>query len=498
MVYNTLEFKYACKEFLAGFGLNALRSYAREIGVSKPTKDKKKDVLIDAIVAVLVGEILPQAPSLLGAPVKNDFVDPKIPEGIKRLHMISAANAVNDDGYGYKNAVQQIKENPRVLSVADPNAEALKNKSVEELYRGQLETLNNVPMILPLNCTDSEKKVVISVEKIRAYDLREGDLITCYAEKRNNILVATTILTINDYVVDTFKRTDFDNGAVCYPKKKITFYNDGKGSLSGKFLQWLFPVGRGQRGLILAPPKTGKTKLLADIYTTATMHNPDMYVFTLLVDQAPESVANFRKMYGNENLLYTTYEEDAERQVFVAEFILKRAKRLVECGRDVLLLVDSLNSLSRAYNDTPASAGGKVLAGGLESKTLQYIKRYFGTARCFENGGSLTILGTLCTDTGNPADDLLKSELTSIANQEIHLSDDLAKECLYPAFDLSKIRQKSDSSFTTAEEEKFAKLIRTQYLSTFGWEGVLELFQGCDQLRGLGTKAIEKLKEYHQ
>ncbi len=498
MVDNKLDFKYACKEFLAGFALNALRSYGREIGVSNPTKDKKKDVLIEAIVAVLVGEVAPQAPSLVGAPVKNDYVDPKIPEGIKRLRMISAANAANDDAYGYKQRLQQMKENPRVLVVEDPNAEQLKKQNVEELYRGQLETLNGVPMILPLNCMDSDKKVVISVEKIRAYDLREGDLITCYAEKRQNILVATTILTINDYVVDTFKRTDFENNTVCYPKEKITFYNEGKGNLSGKFLQWMIPVAKGQRGLIIAPPKTGKTKLLADIYVAATLHNPGICVFTLLVDQTPESVANFRKVYGNENLLYTTYEEEPERQVFVAEFILRRAKRLVECGRDVLLLVDSFNALAHAYNDTDASSGGKVLSGGLESKTLQYLKRYFGAARCFENGGSLTILGALCTDTGNPADDLLKSELTAIANQEIHLSDDLAKERLYPALDILKTRERLDASVATAEEAKLAKLIRNQYLPAFGWEGVLQLFNDCNSLRSLGTKAIEKLKEYHK
>lgn len=498
MSNNTIEFKYACKEFLDGFSLNALRSYAREIGVENPTKDKKKNVLIDAIVAVLVGEVAPHTPKLVGAPVKNDFVDPKIRDGVKKLRLISATNAVNDDLYDYKARVQEIKDNPHVISVEDPNAAELKKASVREIYRGQLETLNNVSMLLPFNCMDSEKRVIISVDTIRAYDLREGDMITCYAEKRQTVLVATVILTVNDYVVDTFKRGDFDEKAVCYPKEKITFYKDEKGTPTRKLLQWVMPIGQGQRGLILAPPKTGKSSLLAEMHAAATLHNPGIYVFSLLIDQSPESVAYFRKIYGKENLVYTTYEDEPERQVFVAEFILRRAKRLAECGRDVLLLVDSFNALARAYNDTDASAGGKVLAGGMESKTVQYLKRYLGGARCFENGGSLTIVGALCTDTGNPADDLLKSELTPIANLEMYLREDFAKQRLFPAFDLQNSRTKLENAIEDEKEEQLSRFIRNQYLPTFGWASVLQLFEKHNSLRKIGEAAIEEMKKFHQ
>lgn len=498
MIENTIEFKYACKEFLAGFSLNALRSYGREIGVANPTKDKKKNVLIDAIVSVLVGEVAPQPPAILGAPVKNDFVDPKIHEGIKHLRMVSAANAKNDDVYDYKARVQKIKDNPHILSVEDPNAAELKKMSAREIYRGQLETLNNVSMLLPFNCMDSDKRVIISVDTIRAYDLQEGDMITCYAEKRQTVLVATVILTVNDYVVDTFKRGVFEEKTVCYPKEKIAFYDKEKGTVARKLLQWLMPIKNGQRGLILAPPKTGKTSLLADMHTAATVHNPGLYVFSLLVDQSPESVAHFRKVYGKENLVYTTYEDEPERQVFVAEFILRRAKRLAECGRNVLILVDSFNALARAYNDTDASAGGKILAGGMESKTVQYLKRYLGAARCFEDGGSLTIIGALCTDTGNPADDLLKSELTPISNLELSLSEELARKRLFPAFDLLNTRGKLENAIEDTHEERLGKFIRNQYLPTFGWEGVLELFEFHNHLRTLEETAIENLKKFHQ
>ena len=495
---NTIEFKYACKKFLEGFSLDKLQAYGREIGVDKPTKGKKKQALIEEIVAVLVGEVAPQPPSLRGAPVKNDFVDPKIHEGIKRLRIISTVNAENDDVYDIKARLRELKENPHVLSVEDPNAEKLKQKSEREMYRGQLETLNNVSMLLPLNCRDSDKRVIISIDTIRAYDLREGDLVTCYAEKRQTVLVATVILSVNDYVVDTFKRGDFEEKAVCDPHEQITFYNQEQGATSRKMLQWLVPIGLGQRGLILAPPKAGKTTLLTDMHTAATAHNSGVWVFSLLIDQSPETVAHCRKIYGKENLVYTTYEDEPERQVFVADFILRRAKRMAECGRNVVLLVDSFNALARAYNDTDASGGGKVLVGGMESKTIQYLKRYLGAARCFENGGSLTIIGSLGIDTGNPADDLLKSELMPIANLELYLSEDLAKKRLFPAFDLSKTRGKLENALEGTKEDQLGRFIRNQYLPTFGWEGVLELFEGHTQLRLLEKTAIENIKKYHQ
>jgi transcription termination factor Rho len=345
---------------------------------------------------------------------------------------------------------------------------------------------------------DSERKVIISVETIRAYDLREGDMITCYAEKRQSVLVATAIMTVNDYVVDTFKRSDFETKPVCFPKEKIIFHENGKGTVARKLLQWLLPIGQGQRGLIFGAPKTGKSTLLADMHLASTVYNPGINVYSLLIDQSPEVVAHFRKTYGKDNVVYTTYEDEPERQVFVADFILKRAKRMAECGRDVLLFVDSFNALARAYNDTDASTGGKVLAGGLESKTVQYLKRYLGTARCFESGGAITIIGSLSTDTGNPADDLLRSELTPIANLEMTLDEKLARQRLYPAFDLLKVRGKFEDASPSSKEDVLWKFICNQYLPAYGWEGVLELFQENDTLRGLQKNAIDKIKEYHK
>ncbi|MBQ4053542.1 MAG: hypothetical protein IJD33_04310, partial [Clostridia bacterium] len=249
------------------------------------------------------------------------------------------------------------------------------------------------------------------------------------------------------------------------------------------------PIGKGHRGIIAASPKSGKSTLLTEIAAVAAKANKNLHVMTLLTDQAPEAIGQYRKIVGTDNLVYTTYEDTPERQVFVANFILNRAKRYAESGKDVLLFVDSFNALSRAYNDTDESAGGKVLAGGLENKTVQYLKRYFGAARCLEKSGSLTILGTMSMDTGNPADDLLKAELSAVSNLEIVLSDDLAKRRIYPPIDLLKTRGKSTSLMVAKEEERFRDLIVGTYLPSFGYEALKNLLDESVSLADAENKA---------
>jgi transcription termination factor Rho len=165
--------------------------------------------------------------------------------------------------------------------------------------------------------------------------------------------------------------------------------------------------------------------------------------------------------------------------VFIAEFLLKRAKCYAECGKDVMLVVDSLNALAHAFNETDASAGGKVLAGGLESKTLQYVKRYFGAARCLEKGGSLSIFASISKDTGNPMDDLIQAELSSIANLEIALSDELAKKRIYPPIDFINTQGKLSSLLLSGEEDVLDLYIRNEYIPKHGIEKLYALLQSA-------------------
>ena len=492
MIENMREYKYACREFLSGFALNALRSYGREIGVSNPTKDKKKNVLIDEIVAVLAGEVLPTMPSTRGAPVKNDFTDPKIQEGIKQIRRAHLQKGSLEDTI---ERMREVEKKPYILKVADPNAGDFDDTLLNTYYDGQLETINGVSVLLPLNCMDTDCKVVVPVEIIRSYDLREGDVIRCRAERHQNVLLAVTILNINGFDVESFRRGKFETAKVCYPYQRVKFCQKNvSNTLVAKLLEWLIVVGKGQRGLLVAPPKTGKTTLLTDMAINAKRANDNFEVISLLVDQAPEAVSLYREMAASENVLYTTYEDAPERQMFVAEFALKRATRYAECGKDVLLLVDSLNALSRAFNETDESLGGKTLAGGLESKTIQYLKRYFGTARCFERGGSLTIIGASSIDTGNPADDLLRAELSPVSNLEIVLSEDLAKRRIYPAVDLFETRGKHSSSATGIHEGITNDMIRSDYLSVFSVEDLYRIIMDTENFQDMETQIFKQLK----
>ena len=252
--------------------------------------------------------------------------------------------------------------------------------------------------------------------------------------------------------MDTFTRIRFEEGNARYPREKIAFVSQEQSAgVTEKYFDWLFPIGKGQRACVIAPPKSGKTTLLQTLAKAAKANNSGLTVLGLLVDHSPETVNAFRSVLSTDNLVYTTYEETPERQVYAAEFMLKRAKRFVEHGKDVLLVVDSLSALARAFNDTELSSGGKRLPSGLESKTVQYIKRFLGAARCLEEGGSLTILGALSCDTGNPADELICSELSAVANWEIYLDSELAKRRIYPAVVPAKQRSVGDADFAKAE-----------------------------------------------
>ncbi len=479
---SLIEFKNTCAMYLSTLSVNSLRSYAREVGVAKPTT-KKKQQLIEEILGIFSGEILPQPRATMGAPVKDSGVDiTAVKQEVERIHLQCYSSAMgismeelkknfgNEkmvEPFDFKKSLQELRESGgNIIRCADPSAkERSIYKNLErEIYRGQLETLNGVILLLSLDGMDYEPKIIVPINLLRENGLRDGDIISCYAEKSHSALVATEVLTINDRFVDDLKRPQFEDSIACYPTERIHLYSEKTNSVAMKYLQWLLPLGKGQRGCITSAPKGGKTNLLYDVAKSAIANNPYLTVMVLLIDQPPESIGVFRKIISKENIVYTTYEDEPERQVFAANFLLKRAKRLAECGRDVLLLVDSLNALAYAYNDTDDSAGGKVFSNGIESKTLQFIKKYFGTARCLENGGSITILGTLGVSTGNPADDLIYSELARIANVEIYLSARLAVKRIYPAIDFSRSQVKQCEMLLTNQEQEAERMLRGRFV----------------------------------
>ncbi len=488
------NFVTASEIFLDSLGIAALRAYGRSVGVSRATA-KRKNEIIDDIIAIFCGELAPIERSRRGAPIRDDTFDPQIAETMNALryaHLLHVDKALpldtQNDRLDWGVALKEAKKNATGLEVNDSGS-FLEN----QLRVGQLETFNNVSFILPLDCISSQEQVLVAAEFVFNFNLRDGDVISYYARKSRDAYVVTRILQINGIDAGKFTRQPFDKMDVCYPSSPIQVYDETKfNKVEHKFTQWLTPFGKGVRGLVISSPKVGKTQYLLSLAQAIKSLNPEIETYVLLVDQAPETVGLFRQSVDKDNLLYTTYEDEPDRQIFVANFVMKRAKAQVESGKDVVVLIDSFNALARAYNDTEESAGGKLFAYGLESKTIHYIKRYLGAARQMTGGGSLTVLGCVSIATGNPADEAIEAELSSVANLEIHLSEALAYKRIFPALDLSLVHSRQAENLQLPLATKLQEGIRKQFLSVCGAEGVLELLKQSQGLEDAYLRISKK------
>ncbi|HRJ16086.1 MAG TPA: transcription termination factor Rho, partial [Saprospiraceae bacterium] len=243
--------------------------------------------------------------------------------------------------------------------------------------------------------------------------------------------------------VDVRERVPFDYLTPLFPNEKFKLTTSPSGKDFGNRMIDLFtPIGKGQRGLIVAQPKTGKTFLLKDVANAIAKNHPECFLIVLLVDERPEEVTDMKRSV-NAEVVASTFDEPADNHVRVAGVVLEKAKRLVECGHDVVILLDSITRLARAYN-TVAPASGKVLSGGVEANALQKPKKFFGAARKIEGGGSLTILATALIDTGSKMDGVIFEEFKGTGNMELQLDRSLANKRLYPAIDLTKSSTRRD------------------------------------------------------
>jgi len=227
----------------------------------------------------------------------------------------------------------------------------------------------------------------------------------------------------------------FENLTPLYPQERVKLETDGE-NLSGRVMDLLTPLGKGQRGLIVAPPRTGKTMLLQSLANSITANHPEVYLIVLLIDERPEEVTDMQRSVRGE-VISSTFDEPAQRHVQVAEMVIEKAKRLVEHRKDVVILLDSITRLARAYN-TIVPASGKILSGGVDSNALQRPKRFFGAARNIEEGGSLTIVATALVDTGSRMDEVIFEEFKGTGNMEIHLDRKLVDRRVFPAIDIQK------------------------------------------------------------
>ena len=295
------------------------------------------------------------------------------------------------------------------------------------------------------NYLSSPDDIYVSQSQIKLFGLKTGDTVRGNVrppkegEKYFPLIRVSKINGLNPNIVRD--RVSFEHLTPLFPEQKFNLAEKGS-SLSTRIIDLFSPIGKGQRGMIVAQPKTGKTMLLKDVANAIAANHPEVYQIVLLIDERPEEVTDMQRSVRGE-VVASTFDEPADKHVKVANIVLEKAKRLVECGHDVVILLDSITRLARAYN-TVAPASGKILSGGIDANALHKPKRFFGAARNIENGGSLTIIATALTETGSKMDEVIFEEFKGTGNMELQLDRNISNRRIYPAIDLIKSSTRRD------------------------------------------------------
>ena len=335
------------------------------------------------------------------------------------------------------------------------------------------------------NYLPGENDVYVSPSTIRYLNLRTGDMlkgnkkIKSPTEKYQALLRVTSVNGFNPE--DARRRIRFEDLTPIFPDERIKLENEYCNKLPMRIVDLLSPVGKGQRGMIVSPPKAGKTTLLKQIAKSVSTKYPDMVLIVLLIDERPEEVTDFKESIDNEDVdvIYSTFDELPEHHKRVSEMVLERAKRLVEHGKDVMILLDSITRLARAYNLT-VTPSGRTLSGGLDPAALHMPKKFFGAARNMRNGGSLTILATALVDTGSRMDDVVFEEFKGTGNMELVLDRALSEKRIFPAIDINKSGTRRDDLLLTDVEQRIATALHremTKGKAETTVEEILKVFQ---------------------
>ena len=314
------------------------------------------------------------------------------------------------------------------------------------------------------NYLPGENDVYVSPSQIRRFGLKTGDIVsgnTKVKTEKEKFSALLYVKRVNGLHPETnARRPNFEDLTPIFPNERIKMERAG-GSLAMRIVDEIAPIGKGQRGMIVSPPKAGKTTLLKDVAKSITKNNPEMYLIILLIDERPEEVTDVKEAIEGRNVevVYSTFDELAERHKRVSEMVIERAKRLVESGKDVAILLDSITRLARAYNlIVPPS--GRTLSGGLDPAALHMPKRFFGAARNMREGGSLTILATALVDTGSKMDDVVYEEFKSTGNMELVLDRKVAEKRVFPAIDIPKSSTRREDLLLNPEEQQAMDNIR--------------------------------------
>lgn len=367
----------------------------------------------------------------------------------------------------------QMKKKELIFAILRAQAE----QSGLMFMQGVLEVLSEgYGFLRPINYLPSAEDIYISASQIRKFDLRSGDLVSgkCRAPKENERYFG--LLQVNavngEDPATASERLHFPALTPLYPEKKLSLETT-QNRLSARIMDLLAPVGLGQRGLIVAPPKAGKTQLLKEVANSISENNPEIELFVLLIDERPEEVTDMQRSVKGE-VVASTFDELPENHIKVAELVLERALRMVEHKKDVVILLDSITRLARAYN-LVIPPSGRTLSGGIDPAAFHRPKRFFGSARNVEEGGSLTILATALIDTGSRMDDIIYEEFKGTGNMELHLDRKLAERRIFPAIDIRRSGTRREEMLLSKEELDTVWHIRKNMNDSFDFiEGFLK------------------------
>ena len=389
-----------------------------------------------------------------------------------RIAQITKQIAKREEQLANGEDITPLDEKPEQKPAISPEEELL-NKGVEAFGDtitaiGTLECAPDGYGFLrsaDYNYISSPDDIYVSQQQIRQYSLKTGDTVECTIrppKEADKYFPMKEVLRVNGIAPEIAKeRIAFENLTPLFPDEKFKLCKGDKSDpLSVRIIDFFAPIGKGQRGLIVAQPKTGKTVLLKQIANAIAENHPEVYMIVLLIDERPEEVTDMARSVKAE-VIASTFDEPAENHVKVANIVHEKAKRLVECGHDVVILLDSITRLARAYN-TVAPSSGKVLSGGVEAQALHKPKRFFGAARNIENGGSLTIIATALTETGSKMDDVIFEEFKGTGNMELQLDRKLSNKRIFPAVDIPASSTRRDDLLLPADVLNRMWVIRKQ------------------------------------
>jgi transcription termination factor Rho len=426
---------------LHGKSLTDLRAIAKLAGVKSATKFKKSE-LLDLLIDM---EIEGETTKAIAEEQKIHAQKP-IKKPSKKTQQEKTSKTDNQDND--KKPIEYVPNNDAVNE--------LLNTGDCKIADGILEVHSDgFGFLRAENYLPGNKDVYVSMAQIRKFSLKTGDQVTGKtrpAKDGEKLLALLYIEKINDAPVkEARNRKPFESLTPIFPEERYTLENlTSSRDLSIRLIDIISPIGKGQRGMIVSPPKAGKTVLLKKIANSVTANYPESHLIVLLIDERPEEVTDMQRSIDGE-VVYSTFDEKPENHAKISEMVLERAKRLVEQGRDVVILLDSITRLARAYNLTIPPTG-RTLTGGLDPGSLYRPKRFFGAARNIEFGGSLTVIATALVETGSRMDDIIFEEFKGTGNMEVHLDRKLSEKRIFPAIDLAKSSTRRDDLLLSKSE----------------------------------------------